>query len=109
GLGTRACPGRRVHPRRLPDRRRAPRRVRALAGHPQQGATAMTNPFAADPSAVRGAITPLVTPFAADGSIDLDAIKVVVDWQLEEGTHGISIGRSRGEPNSQAVPDRVAA
>src|SRR5438045_5038321 len=69
----------------------------------------MSNPFAADPSAVRGAITPLVTPFAADGSIDLDAIKVVVDWQLEEGTHGISIGGSTGEPTSQTVSERIAA
>ena len=69
----------------------------------------MTNRFAADPSAVRGGITPLVTPFAADGSIDLDAIKLVVDWQLEEGTHGISIGGSTGEPTSQTVSERIAA
>ena len=59
GLGAGARPGRRVDPRRLPDRRRAPRRVRALARHPQQGAVPMSSPFAADPSAVRGAITPL--------------------------------------------------
>ena len=32
------------------------------------------NPHAADPTAIRGAITPLVTPFAADGSLDLEAI-----------------------------------
>jgi 4-hydroxy-tetrahydrodipicolinate synthase len=69
----------------------------------------MSNPFAADPSAVRGAITPLVTPFAADGSIDLDAIRAVVDWQIEEGTHGISIGGSTGEPTSQTVSERIAA
>ena len=43
----------------------------------------MSIPFAADSSAVRGAITPLVTPFAADGSLDLDAIKPLVDWQIE--------------------------
>jgi 4-hydroxy-tetrahydrodipicolinate synthase len=69
----------------------------------------MSNPFAADPSAVRGAITPLVTPFAADGSLDLDAIKPLVDWQLEHGTHGISIGGSTGEPTSQTVSERIAA
>jgi len=68
----------------------------------------MSNPFAADPSAVRGAITPLVTPFAADGSLDLDAIKPLVDWQLEQGTHGISVGGSTGEPTSQTVPERIA-
>ena len=35
----------------------------------------MSSPFAADPTAVRGAITPLVTPFADDGALDLDAIE----------------------------------
>src|SRR5436305_12187146 len=69
----------------------------------------MSNPFAADPSAVRGAITPLVTPFADDGALDLDAIKRLVDWQLEMGTHGISIGGSTGEPTSQTVAERLAA
>jgi 4-hydroxy-tetrahydrodipicolinate synthase len=68
----------------------------------------MSSPFAADPSAVRGAITPLITPFAADGAVDLDAIKPLVDWQLEQGTHGISVGGSTGEPTSQTVAERVA-
>lgn len=67
----------------------------------------MTNPFAADPSAVRGAITPLVTPFRDDGALDLDAIKPLVDWQLEQGTHGISVGGSTGEPTSQTVAERI--
>jgi 4-hydroxy-tetrahydrodipicolinate synthase len=64
-------------------------------------------PFAADPSAVRGAITPVVTPFAEDGSLDLDAIKPLVDWQLERGTHGISVGGSTGEPTSQTLVERI--
>ncbi len=63
--------------------------------------------FAADPTAVRGAITPLVTPFAADGSLDLASIKPLVDWQLERGTHGISVGGSTGEPTSQTVAERI--
>jgi 4-hydroxy-tetrahydrodipicolinate synthase len=67
----------------------------------------MTSPFAADPSAVRGAITPLVTPFTADGALDLDAIKPLVDWQLGYGTHGISVGGSTGEPTSQTVAERI--
>ena len=44
------------------------------------------NPHAADPAAIRGAITPLVTPFAADGALDLDAIPRLIDWQLEYGS-----------------------
>jgi 4-hydroxy-tetrahydrodipicolinate synthase len=68
----------------------------------------MSSRFAGDPSAVRGAITPLVTPFAADGSLDQGAIKPLVDWQLEQGTHGISVGGSTGEPTSQTVSERIA-
>ena len=68
----------------------------------------MSSPFAADPSAVRGAITPLITPFTADGALDLDAIPRLVDWQLERGTHGISVGGSTGEPTSQTVAERIA-
>lgn len=68
----------------------------------------MISPFASDPTAVRGAITPLVTPFTEDGALDLGAIKPLVDWQLEQGTHGISVGGSTGEPTSQTVAERIA-
>lgn len=65
------------------------------------------NSHAADPTAIRGAITPLVTPFAADGSLDLEAIPRLVDWQLEHGSHGISVGGSTGEPTSMTVAERI--
>jgi 4-hydroxy-tetrahydrodipicolinate synthase len=65
------------------------------------------SPFAADPTAVRGAITPLVTPFADDGSLDPASIKPLIDWQLERGTHGISVGGSTGEPTSQTIAERI--
>ena len=68
----------------------------------------VSSPFAADPSAVRGAITPLITPFTDDGELDLDAIPPLVDWQLARGSHGISVGGSTGEPTSQTVAERVA-
>ena len=42
------------------------------------------NRFAADPSAIRGAITPLITPFHADGvARPRDASRALVDWQLD--------------------------
>ncbi|HZO37333.1 MAG TPA: 4-hydroxy-tetrahydrodipicolinate synthase [Solirubrobacteraceae bacterium] len=66
------------------------------------------NPYAADPSAVRGAINPLITPFKENGDLDLDAIKPLIDWQLERGTHAISVGGSTGEPTSQTVAERIA-
>jgi 4-hydroxy-tetrahydrodipicolinate synthase len=64
--------------------------------------------FAADPAAVRGAITPLVTPFHPDGSLDLDTVGRLVSFQLEAGSHGISVGGSTGEPVSQTVAERIA-
>jgi 4-hydroxy-tetrahydrodipicolinate synthase len=66
------------------------------------------NRFASDPTAIAGAITPLVTPFTAEGELDLEAIGSLVAWQLERGTHGISVGGSTGEPTSQTVAERIA-
>jgi 4-hydroxy-tetrahydrodipicolinate synthase len=64
--------------------------------------------FRTDPSQLRGSIAPLVTPFGADGSLDLAAIPRLVDWQLDRGTHGISVGGSTGEPTVQTVEERIA-
>jgi 4-hydroxy-tetrahydrodipicolinate synthase len=64
--------------------------------------------FAADPDAIRGAITPLITPFAPDGSLDLETAAALVEWQLEQGSHGISVGGSTGEPTAQTVAERIA-
>ncbi len=60
-----------------------------------------------DPSTIRGAITPLVTPFHPDGALDLDSVAKLVDWQLTEGSHGISVGGSTGEPTSQTIAERL--
>lgn len=68
----------------------------------------MSSPFAADPTAVRGAITPLVTPFDESGELDLETLRALIDWQLEEGSHGISVGGSTGEPTSQTVAERIS-
>jgi 4-hydroxy-tetrahydrodipicolinate synthase len=67
----------------------------------------MTSPFAGDASAVRGAITPLITPFTDTGELDLDAIGRLIDWQLSRGSHGISVGGSTGEPTSMTVAERI--
>lgn len=68
----------------------------------------MMNQFAARPESVRGAITPLVTVFNADGSLDLAAIGRLIDWQIEQGSHGISVGGSTGEPTSQTIAERLS-
>jgi 4-hydroxy-tetrahydrodipicolinate synthase len=67
----------------------------------------MSSPSAGDANAVRGAITPLITPFTDSGELDLASIPRLIDWQLEHGSHGVSVGGSTGEPTSQTVGERV--
>jgi 4-hydroxy-tetrahydrodipicolinate synthase len=64
--------------------------------------------FRSDPASIRGSIAPLVTPFGDDGAIDLTAVRRLVEWQLDHGTHGISVGGSTGEPTSQSVEERIS-
>jgi 4-hydroxy-tetrahydrodipicolinate synthase len=58
-------------------------------------------------SEIRGAITPLVTPFHDDGELDLHSVSTLINWQLEHGSHGISVGGSTGEPTSQTIEERL--
>jgi 4-hydroxy-tetrahydrodipicolinate synthase len=64
--------------------------------------------YRSDPASIRGSIAPLVTPFAEDGSLDLESVGRLVNWQLGEGSHGISVGGSTGEPGAQTVEERIA-
>jgi 4-hydroxy-tetrahydrodipicolinate synthase len=64
--------------------------------------------FRSDPASIRGSIAPLVTPFDGDGAIDLAAVARLVQWQLDHGTHGISVGGSTGEPTSQSIEERIS-
>ena len=59
--------------------------------------------------ALRGSIAPLMTPFADDGGIDHESLANAVHWQIANGTHGLSIGGSTGEPSAQSVAERLAA
>lgn len=65
--------------------------------------------FRTDPATIRGSIAPLVTPFTADGAVDHDSLRGLVHWQLESGSHGISLGGSTGEPSAQSAAERIAA
>ncbi|PPK66431.1 4-hydroxy-tetrahydrodipicolinate synthase [Actinokineospora auranticolor] len=65
--------------------------------------------FRSTPAAVKGSIAPVVTPFTADGAVDLDGLRNLVRWQLDSGSHGISIGGSTGEPSAQTIAERIAA
>ncbi|WP_380282722.1 4-hydroxy-tetrahydrodipicolinate synthase [Kitasatospora purpeofusca] len=65
--------------------------------------------FRSDPSVIRGSLAPVVTPFTADGAVDHDSLRALVRWQLDSGSHGISLGGSTGEPSAQSVAERIAA
>ena len=66
--------------------------------------------FRDDPAnTIRGSIAPVVTPFTAEGELDLEGLRALIRWQLESGSHGISLGGSTGEPSSQTKKERIAA
>ena len=65
--------------------------------------------FRSDPARIRGSIAPVVSPFAADGAPDTGGLRNLIRWQLESGSHGISLGGSTGEPSAQSAAERAAA
>lgn len=46
---------------------------------------------------INGSIVALVTPMSADGQIDWRSLHNIVDWHLQEGTHGIVAVGTTGE------------
>lgn len=54
-----------------------------------------------------GSITPLPTPFTDGGrGIDIAALKRLVEFQLENGSHGLSCTGTTGEPTSLTLDER---
>jgi 4-hydroxy-tetrahydrodipicolinate synthase len=46
---------------------------------------------------IHGSIVALVTPMLNDGSVDWDVLKKLVEWHIEQGTHGIVAVGTTGE------------
>ena len=59
-----------------------------------------------DPATMRGSIVPLVTPFTADGSLDEPAVEGLIEWQIDSGSHGISVTGTTGEPSALSLDER---
>lgn len=55
---------------------------------------------------LRGSIAPVITPFKEDESLDLETFKSLINWQIESGSHGISVTGTSGEPSSLTVDER---
>ncbi|MFJ3778182.1 4-hydroxy-tetrahydrodipicolinate synthase [Streptomyces sp. NPDC090075] len=64
--------------------------------------------FRSDPAVIRGSIAPVVTPFTDEGAVDHDGLAALIRFQLDNGSHGISLGGSTGEPSAQSVTERIA-
>ena len=56
---------------------------------------------------LRGAYCPLVVPFR-DGRIDFDAYASLIERQIAEGSHGLLVNATSGEPTMLSVEERGA-
>jgi 4-hydroxy-tetrahydrodipicolinate synthase len=56
---------------------------------------------------LRGSIAPIITPFHEDGSIDFETLESLINWQIESGSHAISVTGTTGEPSSLTIEERV--
>jgi len=56
---------------------------------------------------LEGIYVPIITPLREDLSIDYDAFGEVIDWQIENGTHGVIVGGSTGEFFSLSQEERT--
>jgi 4-hydroxy-tetrahydrodipicolinate synthase len=56
---------------------------------------------------LEGIYVPLITPFRPDFSLDFDAYARAIDWQIDNGVHGIIVGGSTGEYFAMNSEERV--
>ncbi len=54
---------------------------------------------------IKGSIVAIVTPMHEDGSLDLPALKSLLDWHIAEGTDGIVIVGTTGESPTVSVDE----
>ncbi|WP_050615172.1 2,4-dihydroxyhept-2-ene-1,7-dioic acid aldolase [Bacillus testis] len=55
---------------------------------------------------LRGSIAPIITPFDNQLEVDVEALKGLVNWHIESGSHGISVCGTTGEPSSLTIAER---
>lgn len=58
-----------------------------------------------DLTQLRGSFPPVVTPFR-DGAVDLDSYAGLVDYQIENGSHGILVNGTTAEPSTLTIEER---
>jgi 4-hydroxy-tetrahydrodipicolinate synthase len=55
---------------------------------------------------VKGSFTPLVTPFL-NGRIDFDAFARLIEFQIDQGSHGLVVTGTTGEPSTLRLEERA--
>jgi 4-hydroxy-tetrahydrodipicolinate synthase len=58
-----------------------------------------------DLAALRGSIPPLITPFSG-GEVDYDKYAELVNFQIEQGSHGILVNGTTAEPSTLTTEER---
>src|SRR5262245_408993 len=77
-----------------------------MASQKQQRRTAYTRgKTKPDLAKLRGSIPPLITPFKR-GEVDYDAYAALVNFQIEEGSHGILVNGTTSEPSTLTTEER---
>ncbi|MCA9926509.1 MAG: 4-hydroxy-tetrahydrodipicolinate synthase [Anaerolineales bacterium] len=54
---------------------------------------------------LRGSIVPVITPFK-NGEVDYEKLTELINWQIESGSHGISVTGTTGEPGALSMAER---
>jgi 4-hydroxy-tetrahydrodipicolinate synthase len=57
-------------------------------------------------SFLKGAFTPLVVPFKGD-EVDYDGYARLIEWQIGQGTHGLLVNATSGEPTTLTLDEKV--
>src|SRR3989475_4396646 len=55
---------------------------------------------------LRGSYTPVITPFG-DGKVNYEKFAELVDRQAREGSHGVVVNGTTGEPSSLTIDERT--
>lgn len=57
-------------------------------------------------SDLKGSIVPIVTPFTETLEVDQKSFVDLIEWQIESGSHGVSVTGTTGEPSSLSLEER---
>ncbi|MFL0796484.1 MAG: 4-hydroxy-tetrahydrodipicolinate synthase [Cellvibrionaceae bacterium] len=57
---------------------------------------------------ITGSLVALITPMLDDGSVDFSALERLVEWHIDQGTHGIVAVGTTGESPTLAVDEHMA-